>query len=70
MKRIRIKGAASLTWAHELVEDQDGGGFYIKVYPKLGRFRAYRDSQGMKEIAEQVLTDIKKNKSNGKVKVK
>ena len=64
MKRIRIKGAASLTWAHELVEDKDGGGFYIKVYPKLGRFRAYRDMAHNRQVAQEVLAEIKKNKSS------
>lgn len=61
-----MKGAATLTWAKELIEDPDSGDFYLKVYPKLSNVRVIRDSNFARQIANEIINDIKKN--NKKVK--
>ena len=66
MPKIRIKGAASLTWAQELVEDKDSGNFYMKVYPKLSRFRVYRDKDHIRQVAKDVLDEIKRKRKVNK----
>ena len=70
MAKIVIKGRARLTWAQELVEDKDGGNFYMKVYPKLSDFREYRDGARMRQVAKEVLQEIKAAKLTGKTRIK
>ena len=55
-----MKGAATLTWERELVEDKDSGNFYLKVYPKLSNVRVIRDSNFARQIADEIINDIKK----------
>ena len=70
MNKIRIKGSASLNWAHELVEDKDSGNFYLRVYPKLSNIRVYRDKSFARQLAQGIIQEIKSSKQTGNVKVK
>lgn len=61
MAIVRIKGSAKISWAYELVEDKDGGNFYMKVYPKLSNFKEDRNPEQIKQAAKDVLDEIKRN---------
>lgn len=72
MAIIRTKGSAKLTWATELVDDPDGGNFYMKVYPKLTDFKVARDPARLRQVAKEVLEEIKweaKRRKTGNTKV-
>jgi len=69
MKRISAKGHAKLSWKTELVDDAEGS-FYMRVYPVLSQFRIDRDKSVTKQIAQEILAEIKASKQTGKVKVK
>lgn len=67
---IKIKGKATITWGHELVEDTDMGNFYMRVYPVLKNFRVDNSDERrahLKKVAKEVLEEIAANKKNIKV---
>lgn len=67
---IKIKGKATITWGHELVEDPDAGNFYMRVYPVLKNFRVDNSDERrahLKKVAKEVLEEIAANKKNIKV---
>lgn len=70
MSKVRMKGSASLTWVNELVEDKDSGDFYLRVYPRLSNIKVYRDKSFARQLAQDIIQEIKSSKQTGNVKVK
>lgn len=67
---IKIKGKATITWGHELVEDPDVGNFYMRVYPVLKNFRVDNSDERkaqLKRIAKEILVESAAGHKNMKV---
>jgi hypothetical protein len=67
---IKVKGKATITWGHELVEDPDAGNFYMRVYPVLKNFRVDNSDERkaqLKRIAKEILAEAAAGRKNIKV---